>query len=881
MVRAALLSATMLAACPAAAQAPLANGQPQQDTIDSVVTQLPRTAVPRHYAIEVTPDAPNLRFSGRVAIDVDVVKPTDRLVLNAKELTFDSVSIRAGSGAPKPGTATIDPKAQTVTLAFGSQLAPGRYRLDIAYRGVIHQQANGFFALDSKAPDGSPRRSLFTQFEAADARAFVPSWDEPDYKARWDLSVVAPANLMAVGNMPAARTEPLPGNLKRVTFRQTPLMSSYLLFLGVGDFGRIKTMSGNTEVAITMGRGNEAKAQTALDAEAQVLTYYNQYFGTPYPLPKLENVAGPGQSQFFGAMENWGAIFTFERILLDDPAITTDAERQAIFGVQAHEMAHQWFGDLVTMAWWDDLWLNEGFASWMANKTTQHFHPDWGADVEHVASREEALDIDAFATTHPIVQSVRTVEQANQAFDTITYSKGESVLTMLEGFAGPDVWQKGIQAYIAAHKYRNTRTDDLWHAVEQAGAAGITQIAHDFTLQPGVPLIRVGAASCAGGSTTVSVTQGQFSEDKPDAAPLRWHVPVRAMTLGGAPMRAIVANGSGELKVAGCAPLLINAGQTGYYRTLYQPDQIAQLTKAYASLAPVDQYGLLADNLALASANYQPMAVGLDLLAAVPADAQPKVTELAVQEWSALYQLFDGDAATQARIAADMSARFGPVLQRLGMAPRAGEPVLEATLRPVLIRALGRVGDQTVTAEARRLFQDPASIPGSLKSAWLRVVAENADAATWDRLHALAKGASGAVERSTFYDLLGRTRDPALAQRALDLSLTDEPGPTISSDMIGAVANRHSELALDFVLAHLDRVRQLTDTSGWSRFIARLGESSHQPTTIDKLDAYATAHVAATDRKPIDQTIAHLRTRFARQARLQEQTRAWLAAHAS
>jgi aminopeptidase N len=874
LIKSFLLSATMLVACPLLAQ-------PAQDTIDSAFTQLPRTAVPRHYAIEVTPDAAQLRFSGKVAIDLDIVEATDKLVLNAKDMTIDSVSIRAAKGAPRSGTATMDGEAETATLAFGTRLAPGRYRLDIAYKGVIHQQANGFFALDSRAPDGSPRRSLFTQFEAADARAFVPSWDEPDYKARWDLSAVVPADLMTIGNMPAARTEPLGNGLKRVTFQQTPLMSSYLLFLGIGDFGRIKTMSGNTEVAITMGRGNEAKAQTALDAEAQVLTYYNQYFGTPYPLPKLENVAGPGQSQFFSAMENWGAIFTFERVLLDDPAITTDAERQAIFGVQAHEMAHQWFGDLVTMAWWDDLWLNEGFASWMASKTTQHFHPDWGADVDQVESREGALGIDAYATTHPIVQTVRTVEQANQAFDTITYSKGESVLTMLEGFAGADVWQKGIQAYIAAHKYRNTRTDDLWHAVEAAGAKGITQIAHDFTLQPGVPLIRVGAATCDGGSTKVSLTQAQFSADTPDAKPLSWHVPVRAQTLGGTAATSIVANGSGTMTVAGCAPLLINAGQTGYYRTLYQPGQIAALTKAYAKLGPVDQYGLLADNLALARADYQPMTVGLDLLAAVPADAQTKVTTLAAEEWDALYELFDGDAATQARIAAEMSARFGPVLQRLGMAPRKGEPVLDATLRPVLIRLLGQTGDAAVVAEARRLFQDPDAIPGSLKSAWLRVVAQNADATTWDKLHALARSAGGAVERSTYYALLGRTRDAALAQRALDLSITDEPGPTISSAIIGAVAVEHSELALDFVLTHLDRVRQLTDTSGWSRFIARLGQESRQKSTIDKLDAYADAHVAASDRKPIDQTIALLRTRFARQPRLQSETKAWLAAHPS
>jgi aminopeptidase N len=874
-----LLSASVFALAAALTLAVGAPSQAQPATpaaAPQIPSQLPRNVHPLHYTIAATPDAQNLRFTGSVQIDIAVTEATDTIVLNAVDMTFSRVTLDGSI----EGLATMDAEAQTATLHFPSAIRPGNHRLSIDYAGKIYTQAAGFFALDYPA-DGGQKRALFTQFEAPDARRFFPGWDEPNFRTPYDLSVTIPAGQQAIGNMPEARRTTNADGTVTVTFQTTPAMSSYLLFLAVGELDRITTRAAGVEVGVVTRRGAGEQGRWALESAARILPWYNEYFGTPFPLPKLDNVAGPGTSQFFGAMENWGAIFSFENILLVDPAITTPARQQSIFEVAAHEMAHQWFGDLVTMAWWDDLWLNEGFASWMASKTTQHFHPDWGADVDQVESREGALGIDAYATTHPIVQTVRTVEQANQAFDTITYSKGESVLTMLEGFAGSDVWQKGIQAYIAAHKYRNTRTDDLWHAVEAAGAAGITQIAHDFTLQPGVPLIRVGASTCAGGSTAVSLTQAQFSADKPDAKPLSWHVPVRATTVGGTAATTIIANGSGRMTVAGCAPLLINAGQTGYYRTLYQPDQIAALTKAYATLGPVDQYGLLADNLALARADYQPMAVGLDLLASVPADAQAKVTALALEEWGALYELFEGDAATQARIAADMSARFGPVLQRLGTVPRKGEPVLDATLRPELIRMLGHIADPAVVAEARRLFADPAAIPGSLKSAWLRVVAENADAATWDRLHALARSASGAVERSTYYGLLGRTRDAALAQRALDLSITDEPGPTISSAMIGAVATKHSELALDFVLAHLDRVRQLTDTSGWSRFIARLGMDSQTPSTIDKLDAYADAHVAASDRKPIDQTIALLRTRFARQARLQSETQAWLAAHKS
>ena len=871
-----LTSACLLAATSAMAQ----SGRPIEDGIESSVTQLPRTAVPRHYAIQVTPDAAHLRFMGRVAIDLDVVQTTNSVTLNAKELTFGDVKIRGPDGIARRGIPSIDAAHETATLAFAAPLAPGRYRLDIGYDGLIHQQANGFFALDSKAPDGSPRRSLYTQFEAADARGFVPSWDEPDYKAQWDLSAIISADQMAVSNMTATRTDILPGGLKRVTFATTPLMSSYLLFLSAGDFGRITTRVGNTEVAITMTKGNEAKARTALDAEAQVLSYYNDYFGTPYPLPKLENVAGPGQSQFFGAMENWGAIFTFERILLDDPAITSDRDRQAIFGVQAHEMAHQWFGDLVTMAWWDDLWLNEGFASWMASRTTEHFHPDWGADLDHVGARDAAFGVDAFATTHPIVQSVRTVEQANQAFDTITYSKGEAVISMLEGFAGTAVWQKGIQAYIVKHQYSNTRTDDLWNTVETTGAPGLTRIAHDFTLQPGIPLLRVGPTVCSGGMSRVNLQQDQYSEDRKDKlTALAWKVPVRALTLGGNVMSAVTDGPTTSVSVPGCGPLLLNAGQTGYYRTLYQPVQIAALTKAYANLGAVDQYGLLTDNLALSQAGYQPVSVGLDLLAAVPADANRKLTGRALAQWRAIFDMYEGDPAHRAVVAAEIERRFAPLLERIGMTPRPGEPVLDATLRPALIAELGTVGDTTVNAEARRLFASPATIPGSLKATWLGVVARNADAATWEQLHALAKGASGAVERTTYYELLGATKDHGLARRALDLALTDEPGATVSSGMISAVAGEHPEMALDFALSHLDAVRKLVDTSGWSRFLAGLGSGSRKQATIDKLDAYAQGNVAASDRKPIERVTGVIATRIAQLPRMKSETSAWLASH--
>ena len=859
----------------------------QQDTVDaSLPTQLPRTAIPHHYAITVTPHEDALTFDGTVTVDLDVTKPTNTLTLNAANLSFAQVTL-SGQSAQLSAKVSTDEKAQTATFDFGRPIAPGRYRLNIAYSGKINTQANGLFALDYKNPAGAQKRAIFTQFEPSDARRFFPSWDEPDYKATFDLTARVPADQMAVSNMPAVSTRNIGNGLKEVTFRTTPTMSSYLLFFGAGEFGRITKMAGKTETGIVMGRGNESKARTALDAEAQILPYYNQYFGTPFPLPKLDNVAGPGQSQFFSAMENWGAIFTFERVLLDDPAVTTERERQDIFGVEAHEMAHQWFGDLVTMAWWDDLWLNEGFASWMASKATEHFHPDWGAEFDAVGSREGAMGQDSLDTTHPIVQHIRTVEQTNQAFDAITYSKGESVLNMLEGYAGADTWQRGIQAYIRAHAYQNTRTDDLWRAVEAAGAKGLTQIAHDFTLQPGVPLIRVGAVTCDAGQSRVTLIQDEFSADRKPGSftPLSWHVPIRVAVVGGHPVTAVTSGRQTRVTVPGCGPLLLNAGQTGYYRSLYPAAAAEQLRADFGKIDPLDEYGLVSDQTALSQAGYQPMGIGLDFAASIPTSARPELQSLGIEYWTRVYEGFDGDAATQRQIASLIEQRYAPVLTQIGLLPVAGEQPTITTLRPQLISTLGYIGDPQVNAEARRLFAalqtNPNTVPGGLKQTWLGIIAANAVASTWEQLHAMARNASSATERQNLYSLLGAAKDERLARRALDLSITDEPGKTVSAGIIGAVARRHPDLALDFVLAHWPQVEKFVDLSAKSRFIGRIASGSRNQATIAKLEAYAKANIAASDRKPVDQAIDVIRVRLANQPRIKSETKAWLAAHSA
>jgi hypothetical protein len=837
-----------------------------------VPTQLPRNVRPTHYTISAAPDAANLRFAGTVQIDLEVLEPTDTITLNAAELEIASATI--GTASARIST---DADAQTATFRFPAPLPAGAHRLSIVYTGKINTQASGLFALDYQSEDGTAKRALFTQFEAPDARRFFPGWDEPAFRTPYDLSVRVPAGQQAIGNMPEAGREAQVDGSNVIRFQTTPAMSSYLLFLGVGEFDRITTRVAGVELGVVTRRGAGEQGRWALESQAQILPWYNEYFGTPYPLPKLDNVAGPGTSQFFGAMENWGAIFSFESILLVDPAITSEARRQAIFEVDAHEMAHQWFGDLVTMAWWDDLWLNEGFASWMATKATAALHPEWEPLLGRVDGREDAIRLDSLRTTHPVVQHIRTVEQMSQAFDAITYSKGEAVITMLEDYVGEDAWRNGVRAYIARHRLGNTVTDDLWGAIEEAAGRPVRAIAHDFTLQPGVPLIRVESATCTSGRTHVTLRQSQFSRDNRDGAALAWRVPVIAAA-GGTAQRALVEGGSAETVVPGCGPLIVNYGQTGYYRTLYAPALVARLVENYPRLRPLDQIGLIADNWQLGLAGYQSPAVALDMAQAAPADGNSRLLSRIADMLSQIRNMYDGDGAHQALVARFAEFKLGPAMRRLGWSPRANEPATDAVLRGALLDTLGEFGDPAVVAEANRRFaaNDPSVTAGPLRQTILSIVAYNADAAAWERLRAMARDERNPLVKGRLYGLLGAVRDEALARRALALALTDEPGATNASQLIGAVAGVHPDLAFDFALAHREQVEALVDVSSRSRFLAGLGSGSSDAAMIDKLTRYAEAHMTPQSRAPVDRAIAGIRDRLRVRAQQRPLITAWL-----
>ena len=847
----------------------------------TVTTQLPRTVRPVHYAIDVAPDAAALRFDGRVSIDLEVLEATDRIVLQAVDMTFSDSALVDAGGKSRRAKVSVDAARQNASFTFRRKLKPGRYTLATRYSGRIGTQANGLFALDYPTAEGS-RRALFTQFENSDARRFVPSWDEPFHKATFDLAVTAPAGDMVVGNMPVASVEDLADGRRKVVFQTTPRMSTYLLFLAIGEFDRIAMPSdGDVEIGVVAQRGKAEQALFALDATADILRAYDDYFGVAYPLPKLDNIAAPGRSQFFSAMENWGAIFTFEHSLLLDPAIASTADRQRVFSITAHEIAHQWFGNLVTMAWWDDLWLNEGFATWLAGRTTRALHPEWDrSGVRPAFTSRGAMGQDAYATSHPVVQHVETVEQASQAFDGITYGKGAAVIAMLEDYVGENAWREGVRSYIRRHAYGNAVTDDLWRAMEQAAPGRqFLAVAHDFTRQTGVPLIRSSSA-CVEGRTVVELTQGEFTMDRPDKTPLRWRVPVSVRAGEGEPVRVLV-DGTARVELPGCeAPVRVNAGQKGYFRTLYEPTQFKALAADFAALPAVDQLGLMLDAGALAGVGLQPEADLLDLAMQVPLDAVPELWQMVSGTLEEVDQLLQDDADRQRAFRAFARKRLAEKFQTLGWEVRADDDSTVRQLRTGLIRTLGQFEDPAVLAEARRRFDaastDPAALPAELRRTVLGVVARGADAGTWDRLHAMARGEVSAMLRDQYYGLLASAADAALAQRALDLALTGEPGATNGAAMISGVSFEHPDLAFDFAVAHREQVDRLVDSTSRARYYPRLGAGSRRVETAAKIRAFAQRHLDPRSRREAETAAVGIETRARlREARLPH-VNAWL-----
>jgi aminopeptidase N len=778
-------------------------------SFDATPGKLPKTVVPVHYAIELTPDLESLALAGVEVVDIELREPTARLVLNAVNTTFGAVTI--DDDAQRADVA-LDAVAETATLTFPQPLAAGAHRLRIVFTARINKFGTGLFFVDYPT-DKDVKRMLSSKLEPADARRIFPCWDEPAFKASFALTVTVPRAYLAVGNMPVTRETPIAPDLKQVAFAPTPKMSTYLFVFTAGELERLTADADGVTVGVVTTAGKREQGRFALDNAVKLLAWFNDYFGAKYPLPKLDLIAVPGG--FGGAMENWGGITFFESRLLFDPSTNADSARRGIFTILAHEMAHQWFGDLVTMGWWDNLWLNEGFASWMQAKAAEHFYPQWQTWLNGYGQKQFALALDARRTSHPVQQPVADASEAMAAFDGITYNKGQALIRMLENYLGEQAFRDGIRKYMAAHAYGNTTTADLWRALEGAAGKPATGVAASFTEQDGVPLI-IAETACSGDAQRMTLRQDRFviAPERGEAtawASRNWSIPVAVGPLNAArPAQVLLLQGSTEIAAGSCGEAMkVNLGDIGYYRVEYGPNSRAALAKSLASMTPEDRLNFVADSWAMVQAGRAGPPSYLALIGQIDSGDHRAVWDQVIGSLTRLDRLARGRGERPA-LRSYGRAKLRPVFDRLGWDGNGSGDNDDALLRSSLISALGEFGDGDILAEARRRFagflQDPQSLPSALRDSVTHLVGISADRASYDTLLALARKTTVTNERLRYYFAAASARDPALARATLALTLTDELPSTIVGGLINAVASsgEQPDLAWDFVQKNFD-----------------------------------------------------------------------------
>ena len=846
--------------------------------------KLPKEVVPTEYAIRIVPNIGNFTFAGTETVKLNVRSPVRQLVLNALELKIEATSV---DGKELPASAIkIDKENELLALTLPSELAAGDHTLALRFTGKINQQGQGLFYMHYQEQGGSARKIMLgTQFEATDARRFFPCWDEPAFRARFQLSVVVPENWLAVSNMPIESEKEIGGG-KEVRFAATPPMSSYLNVFVAGELDLIESRVGPTQIRVIVTKGKAELGRYALEASAQILKYYNDYFGVPYPLPKLDQIALPGG--FGGAMENWGGITYFESTLLFDPKNSSRETKQNIYEVLSHEMAHMWFGDLVTMAWWNDLWLNEGFASWMGSKCTAHFNPQWEVWLARELprdptrrtgiAREAAMEGDARSTTHPIQQPIATEAEANSAFDDITYKKGQSFLRMLESFLGEDVFRDGIRRYVATHKYSNTTTADLWNALSEASKKPVGEIAAGWTEQPGFPVLKVKREP----NQKVRLTQERFTVNFKNAPPLLWKIPLTYSVVGEAPATLLMAGETAELdNIPADRAFKVNVNGAGNYRVEYDAPSWNLLLDNLPKLSVEDRVNLLSDAWALVQAGRAPVSLYFGLVEKLPASTDLAEREQIIDVTDFINRLLIGSPQLE-KFQRYARSLLRPTFETPGWEPKAGESPGAGSLRASLISTLGDLNDPEIIAGCRERFEkyvtDPASLAPDLRVAVLKVVGRYADEKTWNELHELGVKTTSIEEKQNYYNALTKAVDPRLIKKTLLIALTDELPTSRAVFLVARVAREsgHPEIAWEFAAANMKALLAKTDAAGMNRYAPGLFTFFSDESRVVELKAYAKRNLPAASAPEVAKAVDEIQFRAEFRKRLASQLSAWI-----
>jgi len=772
--------------------------------------RLPSTVVPTHYALTFTPDLKAAAFTGAEAIDVTVKEPAKSITLNAIEITFDSVSVFA-AGKEQAATVKLDKEKEQATFTFADTLPAGNATLTIKYTGILNGELRGFYL--SKT---ARRNYAVTQFEPTDARRAFPSFDEPAMKASFDISLVIDAQDAGISNGPIVSDTPGPGAGKHtLKFLTTPKMSSYLLAFLVGDFQCSSGEQDGVAIRVCATPDKVALTPYGLDVARYVLHYYDNYFGIAYPLKKLDLIGLPDFEA--GAMENFGAITYRETDLLIDPKTATDAAKKNVALVIAHEMAHQWFGDLVTMKWWDNIWLNEGFATWMANKPIAAMHPEWNIDQIVANEEDSTLDLDAQPTTRAIRAKADTPDEINQMFDGIAYGKASDVLLTVENYLGTEVFRMGVHSYLEAHLYSNATAEDFWNAQTTVSRKPGDKIMDSLVAQPGVPLLTFGEPS----DGQVSVEQRRFflsPSIQPDLNQ-KWTLPVCFKSSTGAPYCQILTPESSTLKVPTGTLFFANAEGKGYYRSAYSPAVYAKIVANIESaLTPAESISITGDEWAQVRSNKAKVGDYLELSAALKNNQSAEVLKAALGGVDAIVERVAATPEEKAGMAAWIRRTYSPKLERLG-APLSGDSTNTDELRALLFGVLGNYGnDPAVLSQAEKIAEsyiaDPSSVDSTLGQTALSVAARHGDAKLFDKLQSQFETSADPVIQEGALHLMATFEDPELVRRSLDYAIS---GKVRNQDAALELAVSLSmpasrDLAWQYVKSHWDSVKALLTT---------------------------------------------------------------------
>ncbi|HET6177909.1 MAG TPA: M1 family metallopeptidase [Candidatus Sulfotelmatobacter sp.] len=844
--------------------------------------RLPEVARPDNYKLAFTPDLDKATFEGDETITIRVLKPTSEITLNAAEIDFHEVSITSG-GSTQKAKAAPDKEKEMVVLSVEKPLAAGPATVHITYAGILNSEMRGLYL----GKDDQGRKYAATQFEATDARRAFPSFDEPDYKATFDITAVADKGQVAISNYKVVSDTPGPGDKHTVKFATTAKMSSYLAALVVGNFEYVEGSVDGIPIRVYSTPGKKEMGKFALDAAVNIVSYYDKYFGTKYPYGKLDLIALPDFSA--GAMENIGCITFREVLLLIDEKQGSIDLKKTIASVTSHEIAHMWFGDLVTMKWWDDVWLNEGFATWMSSKPLEKWRPEWNFDLDDVSGTGGTLNVDALANTRPIHQAAETPAEIQELFDGIAYGKAASVLRMLEAYLGEETFRAGVNAYLKEHQYANATADDFWDTQAKTSKKPVDKIMPTWVKQSGAPILNV-KAQCSGNSTSVSLTQQRYYFDRAKFEASNdqlWQIPLCLKgSASGSTKCELMTKKEETFTLPSCSTwVLTNAGATGYYRTGYQADAVRALAAdAESKLTPAERIAVQNDIWASVRIGRQPVGDYLAFAQGLQSDRNRAVLEDMLGRINYIGQYLVNDNDRDA-FRGWLRRYLTPAMKEVGWESKAGESDEQKTLRSRLFGALGYdARDPDALAQARRIadkaLSDSSSVDRQLVGGAFALAAINGDADFYDKLMVALKNPKSPEEYYLYFFTLPSFSDPKLLQRTLDYAVSPDVRSQDALGLItGVLGNPAGEkLAWDFIQTHWDAIAKAGGPFASAQVVGATSVFC-DARMRDQVTDFFTAHKVEAAERTYKQSIERINNCVDLKSQQESQLSSWLGQH--